>query len=196
LVTVNIASSGPPVVVGTIPLFGGDIGSIDIGATTATIKVKGKVNRLDQNIPRNMVQVQCNHAFCDVNCTLLRANFTATFSVGANPTATFIPWASAPTSPAPTSYQSGTLSLTTGVGAGQRRTIATANSTGITLAYPLYIIPAAGDVFTAFQGCSKVASDGSGQSCADHVQTSGGAPVDNRQNIRAFPDTPPPNTAY
>lgn len=180
---------------GTIALFGGVVGACEVGATGATITIKSKVNTLDQNVPRNVVQVSCVHAFCDAGCTLSRSDFTAAFTVGASPTSTFIPWASAPSSPAPAAYQNGTLTITGGAGAGQKVTITHADSSGLTLAYPLYVVPAAGDAFTAFQGCTKAASDGSGQSCADHVKTGAGSPTDNRQNIRAFPFVPPPNAA-
>jgi len=180
---------------GAIALFGGEVGAVEVVATTATLKIKGKVNKLDQNVPRNLYQVGCNHAFCDPGCTLNRADFTAAFAVGPAPTAAFIPWSAAPTIPAPTAYQGGVLTLTSGAGAGQRRTIAKADATGLTLAYPLQILPAAGDAFTAFQGCDKTPSSGSGQACADHTDNAL-ATVDNRLNYRGFPYVPPPNSAY
>lgn len=180
---------------GVVAIFGGEPGAAEIGATTVTLTIKGKVNKLDQNAPRNLAQVGCNHAFCDPGCTLSRTDFTASFTVGANPTATFIPWASAPSSPVPAAYQNGTFTLTNGAGAGETRTIAGADGTGLSLAYPLPIVPAAGDAFTAFQGCDKTSNaSGSVQSCAHHVNNAL-ATIDNRQHFRGFEYVPPPNAA-
>lgn len=177
-------TAGDTVTLGTVDLFSGEIAGIDLIGTTATLTVKGKVNKLDQYVPRNVYQIPCLHAFCDINCTLNRATFTTTFTVGASPTATFIPWSAAPGTPA--NYQSGTVAITTGAGAGQRRNVAFANSSGLTLSYPLYIVPAPGDSFTAFQGCDKTFNSGSGQSCTAYANT---------QHYRAFEFVPPPNSA-
>ncbi|HEX3916531.1 MAG TPA: DUF2163 domain-containing protein [Caulobacteraceae bacterium] len=171
---------------GAIALFGGKVGGVDIIGTTATLTIKGKVNDLEQNVPRNLYQIGCNHAFCDAGCTLSRASFTAAFTAGAAPTPVFIPWSGSPPGNA-TSYQNGTLTMTGGPASGQRRMIATADSTGLTLAYPLYQTPAPGDAFTAFQGCDKTLNSGSGQSCTDRANT---------LNYRGYPFVPPPNTAY
>lgn len=181
--------TAPPAVVGVLPLFGGKVGAIDIVGTTATLTVKGKVNDLDQNMPRNLFQIGCLHAFCDPNCTLLRANFTFPFVVGASPTASFIPWATPPSggSGTPVIYQNGSITITSGAAAGQTADVATANSSGVTLAYPLSIAPAPGDTFTAFQGCDKTNNSGSGQSCTDRG---------NELNRRSYDFVPPPNSAY
>ncbi len=151
----------------------------------ATITAKGKNNRLDQYVPRNLYQVGCNHAFCDAGCTLSRASFTSNFTVGGSPTSIFVPWASAPGTPA--LYIGGTLAVTSGAGAGQRRTISGANAFGVDLAYPLSVLPAAGDAFTAFEACDKSFNSGSGQSCTDRSNT---------QHYRGFEFIPPPNAAY
>lgn len=170
---------------GLVDLFGGEVGAIDITGAGAQMNIKGKVNKLDQYVPRNLFQVGCNHAFCDLGCTLNRAAYTSTFAVGADPTPTFVPWASPSATPA--LYTAGTLAITSGAGAGQRRTILAAASGGVTLAYPLYIVPAPGDTFTGFEGCDKTENSASGQSCADRSNT---------QHYRGFEFIPPPNAAY
>lgn len=170
---------------GTIGFFGGLVAGIDVTGVGADISVKGKNNILAQYAPRNVYQIGCLHAFCDAGCTLSRGTFTFTFAVGTTGlTNQFIPWASAPGSPGV--FKSGTLRITSGAAAGQSRTILASDSSGLTLAYPLYATPAPGDAFTAFQGCSKAQNDGSGQSCADYA---------NLQHFRAFPFLPPPNAA-
>lgn len=117
---------------GPMPLFAGKVAAIDLDGITAEIVAKGKVNDLDQYVPRNLYQVGCNHAFCDIGCGLNRAAFTAAFTVGAAPSATFIPWGAVPANA--TAYQNGTLVITTGAGASQRRTIAQATTAGVSLA--------------------------------------------------------------
>jgi len=181
-----MTAPGAVAALGAVLLFGGFVGGVDIVGTTATLQIKGKVNNLDQNAPRNLYQVGCNHAFCDAGCTLSRAAFTASFAVGAAPTAAFIPWSGAAPGNA-TNYQNGTLTLASGAAAGQSRTIAQATGAGLALAYPLYAVPAPGDAFTAFQGCDKTFDSGSGQSCTDRSNT---------LNYRGFPFVPPPNSAY
>lgn len=167
---------------GEIDLFGGEVAGIDLIETVANINVKGLVYRLDQYAPRNVIQIGCQHAFCDPDCTLARASFTASYSVGASPTSIFIPWAAAPATPS--LYVGGTIRFTSGAASGSSRTIEDADATGITLAYPLYATPTAGDSFTAFQGCDKTYDSGSGRSCTDRANT---------QNFRGFEFTPPPS---
>jgi len=176
---------GAPGALGSVALSGGKVGAIDLIGSQATITVKGKVNDLDQYVPRNLYQIGCNHAFCDAGCTLNRAAYTANYSVGAGASSTFIPWASAPANPG--LYNSGTLVVASGSGAVQRRTIASATAQGLILSYPLYIVPAEGDQFSAFQGCDKTSASGSGQSCSDR---------NNLQNYRGYEFVPPPNAAY
>lgn len=174
-----------PDTLGVLALSAGKIGAIDCDGVSATITGKGKVNDLDQYAPRNLYQTSCLHAFCDTGCTLARASFTDAFTVGSGASASFIPWATAPASPQ--LYQNGTLAVTSGAAAGGRRTIAQATSAGLTLVYPLAAVPAAGDTFTAFQGCDKSQDSGSVQSCSARGNTA---------NFRAYPNVPPPASAY
>ena len=174
-----------PNTLGLIPLLGGKIAGIDLDGVTATIGAKGKINDLDQYIPRNLYQVQCNHAFGDAGCAISRAAYTASYAIGASPSTAFIPWASAPSGA--TAYQNGTLVITNGPASGSRRAIAAASSAGLTLSYPLPFLPVAGNAFTALQGCDKTLNSGSNQSCTAYSNTA---------HYRGFRDVPPPATAY
>lgn len=174
-----------PNTLGVGPLFGGKIAGIDLDGVTATIAAKGKINDLDQYVPRNLYQVPCNHAFCDPGCSLSAASFTSSFTMGGVPNTSFIPWASAPSNAA--AYQNGTLVITNGPASGSRRTIAAASSAGLTLGYPLPFLPVAGNSFTAFQGCDKTLNSGSSQSCTAYSNTA---------HFRGFRDVPPPASAY
>jgi uncharacterized phage protein (TIGR02218 family) len=188
LQSVFMPAPGDVTTLGAVTLFTGVVAGIELDGTTATITCKGKNNLLDQYAPRNVYQIGCIDAFCDAGCTLNRASFTASYAVGTSPapTRSFLPWASAPSTPGV--YLSGTVTMTSGAASGQKRTIAKADSTGLTLAYPLYEVPAPGDAFTAFQGCDKTFNgSGSVQSCTSYSNT---------QNYRGFPFVPPPNSAY
>jgi hypothetical protein len=170
-----------------IRLFGGRVADMEIVGNQATINVKGKVNLLDQYAPRNLYQLGCEHAFCDAGCTLNRAAYTTSYTVGSStptPTRTFIPWTSAPSNPG--RYRYGTVTFTSGDCAGQARTVRSADSTGLTLTHPLIGYPLAGDAFTAFEGCDKQRSSGSGQDCTARSNT---------QNWRGFPYVPPADSA-
>lgn len=174
-----------PDTLGVIALFAGKVAGVDLNGLTAAIGIKGKINDLDQYAPRNLYQIPCNHAFCDAGCTLAKADFTASFTAGASPTPTFIPWGSAPVNPS--GFQDGVIAFTSGVAAGSRRSIVSASSAGVALSYPLPFVPSAGDAFTALRGCDKTYNSGSNQSCTAYGNTA---------HFRGFPDVPPPGSAY
>jgi hypothetical protein len=179
-------ATSPGQVVGTVGIFGGVIGQAQVTGTTAVLTVKGKNNLLDQYIPRNLYQIGCNHSFCDAGCTLSAATFTHACVVASGvPTPLFLPWSSPPV--AAGKFIMGQVTILTGAAAGQQRTIAAAAAGGLTLDYPLYVVPALGDTFSAFEGCSKALDDVSGQSCTDRANT---------QHYRGFPYVPPPSSAY
>lgn len=170
---------------GTIDLFGGNTAGLDIIGTKITLSIKGMSNLLDQYAPRNIYQVGCNHAFCDLGCTLNRATFTASYTMGATPTDIFVPWSGA----APgnyLNYTQGTLAATGGPASGQRRTVVLATTSGLTLAYPFSDTPLTGDAFTAFEGCDKTFNSGTGQSCTDRANT---------DNYDGYEFVPPPTAA-
>lgn len=139
---------------GTIDIFSGDVGQVQLDGSTVTLTVKGRNNKLDVNYPRNTYQPSCNNTFCDSTCTLSAASFTTAFTVGASPSTKFIPWSGTPPSNA-AQYAGGKVTFTSGANIGIQRTIAAADNTGLTLVYPLGIAPTAGDAFSALLGCDK-----------------------------------------
>lgn len=172
---------------GGMLLFDGQVGPIVITGAAARLTCWGQSSQLDQFSPRNVFQIGCIHSFCDADCKLLIASFTFPFNVGTSPapSATFIPWASAPGTPS--LYIGGTMKLTSGAGTGQEVDILDADATGIFPDRPLDIVPAPGDSFNAVQACDFTKASGSGRSCTDHA---------NLQNFMGFPFTPPPSAAY
>ncbi len=171
---------------GTVYMFGGVVAGVTIEGAEALLTIRGKNNLLDQNAPRAIYQSGCFNGFCDPSCTLAKASFTASYSLGSSPTGSFLPWASAPGSPE--LYIGGEVTFTSGAATGQARDVVAADSSGLTLEYPLYDMPTAGDTFDAVEGCNyQELSVGDGRSCADRGNT---------QNYFGFRNIPPPTTAY
>jgi uncharacterized phage protein (TIGR02218 family) len=177
-----MTTPGSTTALGAIPLFGGMVADINIAGAKVTITAKGKNNLLDQFAPRNVYQVGCSHNFCDANCTLNAASFTTGYTVGASPSAAFIPWSGAAPANAAL-YANGVIVFTSGLCAGQSRTIMNGDTSGLNLAYPLYKVPSAGDSFTAQQGCDKTLA-----TCK--------TVYNNLQHRRAYDFVPPPDTTY
>lgn len=178
---------------GSVDLFYGDIGQVQVTGTEITLRVKGRNNKLDVMAPRNVYKQSCRHTFCDAGCTLSAGSFTASYTVGASPapTRTFLPWAAAPGSPLV--YTLGKVTMLTGLDAGQIRSVITADSTGLTLAYPLLSTPVAGDTFSALQGCDKTVGRDLGTGVAI-APTAGGNcnSYSNILNFGGFPFVPNP----
>ncbi len=170
-------SLGPPVT-----LFGGRVGEIQVTATGATIKGRGDVVIMSQYAPRNVYQTSCQHRFCDAGCTLNAADFTLIgVDVGAGSTVSSIFWGG--TQPANVLQASlGSITFTSGVNKGHKRTIADGNSAGLVLAYPLWFTPAVGDLYDLFLGCNKLLA-----TCTDTYN--------NRLHFRGFPAVPPASYA-
>ena len=139
---------------GLIDLFLGRCGSIHITALGINITANGLNSILEQYMPRNEYQTDCILVLYSPTCTLNAATYTTTDVVGTGTiTSTHIPWASIPG--VPDYFQLGVLVITSGPGEGQRRTIDSADSTGMYLSYPLYTLPNVGDGITYQQGCTK-----------------------------------------
>lgn len=168
--------------IGTVLLFGGRVSTVTVSATGVKIIVKGDNVLMQQYFPKNIYQLGCIHSLYDASCKANRSSFTLTDTVGASgANSIFIPWGTAPANPS--LYTLGSFVITSGVGEGQTRTVQNSTPTGITLAYPLYDLPAPGDAFTITQGCDKQMS-----TCQ--------AKFNNLQNFRGFPFIPPAETAY
>lgn len=167
---------------GLVLMFNGRLSQATITAPTVQFTVKGDNVLMNQQAPRNLYQTTCLHTFCDAGCTLLGANYTVGFSVGAFPTTTKIPWGTAPANPG--LYVLGALTFTSGICVGQVRTIRNADATGVYLTYPTYGLPSPGDSFTALMGCARTL-----KACQSHVDKNGNA-VNNQQHFRGEPWVP------
>lgn len=166
-------------------LFTGRMSTVKLTAIGAELTIKGANVVMNQDAPRNTTQVPCMHTFCDANCTLAKATYTISNTVGASPTRIFIPWGSVPGTPSKYSY--GTLTMTSGAASGQKRSVKQATTAGLLLQYPLYNTPSPGDTFSVLEGCDKTLNTGSGQDCSSRSNT---------QHFRGFPFIPPVETAF
>ena len=160
---------------GLVTLFGGKAGPITIGARGAKLTYKGANVKMQAYMPRNTYKIACIHSFCDAGCTLSAATFTFSNYVSAGSTKKTILWGG--TAPALTNLPQGYVTFTSGPNDGEVRTIVAADSSGFTLAYPLYQNPVAGDTFTTTQGCNKTEAK-----CKEYG---------NDQNFRGFRFIPP-----
>jgi uncharacterized phage protein (TIGR02218 family) len=172
---------------GTVLLFSGKAGTASITALGVDLTVKGANIALQSYMPRNLYSPTCQHALYDPGCGLSRATYTTTYTVGASPSSRILPWASAPANPEYYAY--GTIAVTSGPGAGQIRTVMSADGTALTLAFPFYTLPVAGDSFTATYGCSR--TRGANGEAAPNCTT----PFANTAHFRGFPFVPPAEMA-
>lgn len=177
---------------GLVTLFSGNVSAIEIDGVGIRMTVKALSVLLQQSMPRNIFTSGCSWSLYSGGCTLSRATWTATNTVGSGSTKSSLVVAGnwvLPSGANPTNAQLilGTVAITSGAGAGQRRSI-TGPGTGsgagaITLGYPLYTLPAPGDTVTATLGCNKSQS-----TCTNTFS--------NIQNYRGFDYIPPAETAY
>lgn len=167
---------------GVILLFEGSQGAATVTGIGVDVVVTPEPILFNQYMPRNLYQTGCVWTLYSEGCGIAKASFTFSFTVGASPapSSLFIPWSSAPSPFAP--FGLGTIAMASGAADGQRRTIESADATGLTLAYPLYDVPAPGDSFDAAYGCDKT------EATCDGV-------FSNLANILDFPFIPVPETA-
>lgn len=179
IVPVDFAA-GP---VAIMQLFYGRIGEITrAGRTSFECKVKSPLVLLGVDIPRNYYYPMCSHILFDSGCTLSKAAFAASGTVGAGPGNMVIPWSGGVPSPTggdgrPT-YQFGRLLWLTGANAGGQASISSNDSSNLGLTFPTPIHPTAGDTFTAYAGCFK-------------DETACDAKFSNKPHFRAFTHIPP-----
>lgn len=151
---------------GTVPVFYGRVGGIKAGRSGATIEVRSHAELLDVMIPGDVYQPGCRNTVFDAQCGLASAAFTVAGATSAAGDATRRAITS--TSGAVISKTSGwadlgVLTFTSGLNAGQSRTVRAHTLAGgtatITAVYPFPFAIGAGDAFTLRAGCNK-AKDG------------------------------------
>mgnify|MGYP000905353330 CR=1 FL=1 len=147
-----MAEPGDPVV-GTVIMFAGRSGQIEIGDTSATIPVNSHMELLNAKVPGQVYQPACPYTCYDTRCRLDRAAHQVATTVCSGATNTRIPlpglgqadgWATL-----------GVLAVTSGALAGQTRHVHSHASGVITVYPPLPSAPAAGVSVLVAAGCAK-----------------------------------------
>lgn len=166
---------------GTVAMFAGPVGEVKITGIGATIAVRGANIKHQQYMPRNRILASCIHALYDAGCGVSRPAHTFSGAVS-GASAIAIGWVSDPTSGNWANLPGGIMTVTSGVGAGQTRSIQASSTVGISFVYPFYEVPVAGDTFVCTYGCDKTMVTCSGR-------------FSNLQNYRGFPYVPPAEMA-
>lgn len=169
--------------VGVIPWFAGTVGEITAAANQGfDFEVRSLTAKLDNPIPRNLVQSSCNNVLFDAGCGLNRASYAVAGTAASGSSASSVRAAL----PQATGYFSqGSIHFTTGPNAGQWRTVRQWTAGGVgtaALLTPLPSVPDVGDAFTIYPGCTLTRAV-----CNSRFS--------NLANFRGFPFVPDPELA-
>lgn len=141
---------------GATPWFVGEVGDVKPGRMSAVLTVTANLQRLNVQMPRNIIQTGCGHALFDSGCTLSRASFLTSSAVTGTVTPSVLAFSTGLSS-ATDYFALGRIDFTSGVNAGISRTVKSYSFTNglVTLINPLPSAPSAADTFTISPGCDK-----------------------------------------
>jgi Uncharacterized conserved protein (DUF2163)/Phage conserved hypothetical protein BR0599 len=179
-------------VVGTVSVFFGRVGDIEIGRTKTLIRVKSMLDLLTVQMPRRLFQATCNHIFGGSMCGYDRINGLNASGVptgigriffnsgpGSNPTQVntggFMPF------PTGAEYDNGSIIGVSGANAGYTRTIGKIGGGIVYFLKPFLFPVVVGDSFNLLPGCPLTQS-----ACSDRQ---------NSARYGGFPAIPPPESA-
>ena len=168
--------------VGSVVLWSGVTGPVTGSITGAKITFRGHNVRMDQNFPKNLYTAGCMWSLYGSGCKADRATFTFQ-GVVAGGTALLINWENVPAGSYYVNFGLGYVEFTSGVASGDVRSVQSASTTGVQLAYPLDVTPMPGDTFNIAYGCTK-------------TKTYCQSVFNNAQHWRGFPYVPPAETAF
>jgi hypothetical protein len=188
---------------GTVVLFSGRISDAEVSRTMISLKVRSWLEVLNIEMPRRLWQASCGFNFGDAMCGYNRvagenANGTPTgigalsFACAAGSTGNSI--AGGPVTSNP--YLLGTIIATSGVNAGQARSISSFPSNGgpIGVTLPFLSVPNPGDEFQILPGCDRTLATCGGVFMQSRVTPTGFVPA-NPERFGGFPFIPPPENA-
>ena len=167
---------------GTVIRFVGNIGDLDqLSRTGARFTCKSKVEQLNIQLPRNILQPTCMHTLFDAGCTLSKASFAVSGIVQAGSTVNKLV---TNLIQADSYFDNGQLVFSSGANSGHIAAVRMyAHASGIVNFFvPLPAAPAIGDSFTIYPGCDK-------------TQATCTAKFANLANFGGFPFVPAPETA-
>lgn len=148
---------------GIVDMFLGRVSTTEITGLSVSITVKSMMSLLQQQMPRNVYRAGCVWALYSSGCGVDRASHTGTAVVGSGPNnARQVSFSGSWITPlgavAASSLSLGTLTVTSGAGAGQSRTITGVVGSVLQVSQPLLTVPSPGDTLSATMGCSKTAA--------------------------------------
>jgi uncharacterized phage protein (TIGR02218 family) len=166
---------------GTVVLFTGRVGDINVSSTVIEMAVRSQLEILASiQMPRRLWQSPCTHLFGGEMCSFDRTSLQVTVAALTGSTAGLI---NVSLTPSPINlFDQGTATGTLGANDGESRTI-TSLSAGVMTVKPIFpSVPMAGDTFNLLPGCNR--SFSTCQNTFNNVDHFGG-----------FPYIPAPETA-
>jgi uncharacterized phage protein (TIGR02218 family) len=164
-------------VAGVVHLFEGWIEDAEVGSTEIRLTFKSLAARLEESLPRRVIQPACPYQVYDAStCKLNKASWTNARTVAAGSSTTMVKLSSTTTMAIPGSW----LEFTSGNLSGTKATILSVSVADCTLAVPLLAVPDTGSNVSVVKGCPK-------------TRTACNA-FSNIANFGGFPDSPPPES--
>lgn len=156
LPTFPIAPGGA-VPVGTVVLFRGVVGEIDMTTSTAILTINDYRYNFQQQMPRNLYMATCRHRLYDARCTLSSANFSATGAASSQSTrGTVVASSALPVPGGSGTFALGTVTMLGGPCQGFSRLVAAWDGAAtLSLMNPFPYAPNPGDGFVVTAGCDK-----------------------------------------
>lgn len=140
--------------VGTIIIFRGMVGEVDLTTAAAWLTLNDYKSLLSMQMPRNLYQASCRHRLYDPRCTLNAASFTSTGTAAAGTTgAKIVAGVAAPGGSA--TFTLGTLTMTSGLNSGFSRMVSQWDGASFALLNPFPFTVSPGDTFSVTAGCNK-----------------------------------------
>jgi len=164
---------------GALWLFEGRVADLEVGRTTAKIRVKSDLDLLNVQMPRNLYQPGCLHTLYDAGCTATKASFGFASTAASGSTVALVRCGLAQGADY---FTLGTITFTAGANVGVSRSVKKYTTGALQLMRPLINPPGVGDAFIAYAGCDKSTS-----TCQ--------ARFSNLANYRGFPFVPAPEMA-
>jgi hypothetical protein len=119
-----------PIANALVTMFHGEVATVDnIGRLSCRMTVKSMLNKLAIDMPRDIWQPSCLNTLYESSCGLSKSANSASGTVGANPTPTFLPWSGS----AQDLYDQGTVTFEGGANVGISRTVRQSTPAGLYL---------------------------------------------------------------
>lgn len=168
---------------GAVGWFNGVVSGLELKRFSLIMKVSSDLLVLNQTqMPRALYQPGCVHTVYDAGCTLSKATFTVSGTVG---TVTNNGLFNTGLTQASHYFDLGVLTFTSGPNTGYSTTVKSyLNASGVVqLAVPMPALVSTGNTFTIYPGC-------------DHQQGTCNIKFSNLAHFKAMPYTPVPETLY